>query len=144
MPGKDRPFPYEDIVSLSRPAVSRPLRLSQEDRAAQFAPFAALTGHEALLGETARRTEEQAELAPDAETILDEKLRRLNSIQREHPRITVTWFEPDLRKSGGAYLTVTRQLLAVDGRRQKLLLGDGTKIGFDRIYEISIEEKEST
>lgn len=141
MPGKKlHPFPYEDIVGLPRPELSRHRPLSQEDRAAQFAPFAALSGHEELMDETARLTDAQIELAPDAQAELDSVLRQLCGLQEHHPKVTVTFFQPDGKKTGGAYITTTQRLLRLDGQKQSLLLGNGRTVPFHRLHELHLAE----
>ena len=75
--------------------------MSIYDRAAQFSPFAALTGHEAAIKETARLTEEQVELDEDKQEELNEKLQTLIAYATEHPTVSVTYFKPDDKKTGG-------------------------------------------
>ena len=140
MPEKQKPFPYEDIVDLPRPAGFRRIQLSKEDRAAQFAPFAALTGHGELMEETARRTEARIELAADAQAELDRILRQLSQMEESQPTVTVTWFVPDGQKQGGAYYTASKKLISLDSCRRQLLLEDGRAIAFDDLYELHIVE----
>ena len=98
---------YDDIIHLPHHTSSRHPRMSMADRAAQFSPFAALSGHEDAIRETARLTTERAELSESRKEELNEQLVWL----REHPdareRVTVTYFRPDAKKAGGAYVTVT-------------------------------------
>lgn len=101
---------YDYIIRLSRPVSEKHPRMSMTDRAAQFSPFAALTGYDAAVQETARRTDARIELDEDAKEEID---RRLRELQPGEP-VTVTYFRPDDRKAGGAYLTVTTEFLGFD------------------------------
>ena len=105
--------PYDDIIALPHPTSRRHPRMPAIDRAAQFAPFAALTGYAAAVKETARETEAFTELAEDEAAALDRQLRLLEERVRERPWVVLTCFQPDQRKAGGAYLLVL--LLAVLG-----------------------------
>ena len=93
------------------------------DRAAIFSPFAALSGHGAAIAETARLTERRIELDEDTRAELDRRQAVLLEHIDEQPEITITWFQPDERKDGGAYLTATGRL-----KKFRLLLADGTEI----------------
>lgn len=119
---------YDDIIELQHPVSSVHPAMPVADRAAQFMPFAALTGYGEAIDETGRRTEERMELEEDEYSILDEKLRLLRERSDQRPEISVTYFRPDARKAGGAYVTVTGQLKKVDGYERSLILEDGTKI----------------
>ena len=121
---------YADIIHLAYPR--KPRRMSNYDRAAQFSPFAALTGHEAAIAETARLTDSAIELAEDGIAMVDEKLRRLVPGQR----VTVEYFKPDLRKSGGAYVRLTGIYKRLEQHRSVLVMNDGTAIDFERICDI--------
>ena len=111
---------YGDIIGLSHPVSQVHPQMSVHERAAQFSPFAALTGHEAAIRETARLTEGQIELEEDRKEELDEKLSGLLQPGSVCPEVTVCYFEPDARKEGGAYRTV-RGMVPV--RAFKLSLG---------------------
>ena len=128
--------PYEDILHLPHPVSKKRQRMSLHDRAAQFSPFAALTGYDAVIAETGRLTSRDFELAEDGVQMLDESLRLLENRLDMCPRICVTWFVPDDRKSGGAYRTATGQIRNLDRLNQMLLMEDGTQIPFGRILEI--------
>lgn len=125
--------PYEDILSLPRPVSTRHAPMSLWDRAAQFSPFAALTGYDAAVAETARLTESPIELDVDAAAEINERLLFLRTHLSDSPRITVTHFVPDDRKSGGAYVTITGIVRKLDSLNQWLLLEDGTRIFFGDI-----------
>ncbi len=110
--------------------------MSMHDRAAQFSPFAALTGHDAAIRETGRLTDERIAPGDEAKAILDRKLRYLNDIIDEQPEITVTYFMPDERKSGGAYVTVKGKLKRLDACERMMYLIGGDKIPLDEIVNI--------
>lgn len=124
---------YDDIIGLTYPVPTSRKRMSMIDRAAQFSPFAALTGYDAAILETGRLTDRQIDLDVDGEAILDEKIRQLSRHQEEQPEVTVTYFVPDARKCGGAYVTVTGKVRKIDRYEQAMLLTDGTVISFSRI-----------
>ena len=129
---------YEDIIGLPHHVSTVHPQMSIYDRAAQFSPFAALTGHEAAIQETARLTEEQAELNEDKKEELNEKLQELIAHAEEHPTVTVTYFKPDDRKEGGKYETVTRTFRKIRDYDKMFILEDGTGIACDMIYELEI------
>ena len=99
-------FPHEDIVNLPHPQSGRHTQMPLESRAAQFAPFAALTGHSDAIADTARRTDTFTELSTDQQLDLSRRLTYALSFP-DPPSITITYFRPDARKDGGAYITVT-------------------------------------
>ena len=109
------------------------------DRAAQFSPFAALTGHEDSIRETARRTEEFLELEEDKKEQLDEKIHVLQENLWKKPEIIVTYFVPDEKKDGGAYVTHRGRIRKIDTYRHRLLFEDGTDVGMQYIFEIDGE-----
>ena len=109
------------------------------DRAAQFSPFAALTGYEEAIYETGRLTEERAELDEEEKAILDRKQRLLLEKLDELPTLTVTYFVPDEKKSGGAYIRKAGNLKKINPSERWMLLTDGTKIPLDDV--MSIESK---
>ncbi len=127
---------YDDIINLPHHVSATRPRMPLTDRAAQFAPFAALRGYEAAVRETARRTEEKRELAEETRQELDTALHRIRERLAEKPRVRVTWFVPDPRKDGGAYITregAAAQLLPLE---RLLVLADGTRIGIGDIAQI--------
>ena len=123
---------YEDIIHLPYPR--KPQRMSNYDRVAQFSPFAALTGHEEAIAETARLTDTAIELGEDGISMLNEKLRCLEPGQD----LTVVYFRPDARKSGGAYVRHTGRLKRVEEHRSALVMADGAVIELGRICDIII------
>lgn len=126
---------YDDIINLPRPASRRP-RMSNLDRAAQFAPFAALTGHEEAVKETARLTDKKPELDEHARQELDRKLKMAAGRLEDLPRITITYFIPDSTKDGGKYATVSGKVKKVDEYEKELVLTSGIKIPIQVILEI--------
>lgn len=125
---------YEDILYQPHHVSPRRASMPMIDRAAQFAPFAALTGHDGLIRETARLTEPQAELTDSAKMDLDWILRSL------HPgmQVCVTCFVPDLRKEGGAYEEYDGVLRKVDDYAQCLTFEDGTAVPFRFLLNVEI------
>ena len=113
---------YDDIIHLPHPVSTRHAAMSTRDRAAQFAPFAALTGYEGELAETARLTTPRIELTESEEQLLNQVYCHLQAHIGEHPRVTVTYFQPDQRKEGGAYVTLTAPVKRLDEHTQTLIL----------------------
>ncbi|MGN0978680.1 MAG: hypothetical protein ACI4PH_11545 [Faecousia sp.] len=132
--------PYDDIIHMPHHVSATRKRMSLLDRAAQFSPFAALTGYDAAIRETGRLTDNAVDLDVDGKAMLNETLQRLFAFQETRPEVTVTYFVPDERKTGGAYATVTGYVKKLDPYSQVLLLTDGTEICFSRILEIEGEQ----
>lgn len=134
---------YDDIISLPHPVSGSHPPMPVAERAAQFSPFAALTGFEDAIRETGRLTDSKVELDEDARELLDEKLKRLRRLQAESgemPWAAVTYFRPDEKKDGGAYVTVTGQVKRVDEYERVLVLQDGKRIPLGEI--VGMEETE--
>lgn len=129
--------PYDDIIHLSHHVSRTRKRMSMTDRGAQFSPFAALTGYDAAIAETGRRTDRDFELDVDGKAMLDEKIRKIRDCIRQRPEMTATYFVPDERKAGGAYREIRGRVVKVDSLNQCLTLEDGMVLDFCRIYEIS-------
>jgi hypothetical protein len=110
--------------------------MSNFDRAAQFSPFAALTGYDAVIAETGRLTDTQIELDEGGKALLDEKLQTIREHLEENPAVALAVFCPDSRKTGGAYETVAGHVKKIDPVARVLVLTDGTVIPIDRIYGI--------
>lgn len=130
--------PYEDIINLPHYVSTKRKQMSMEARAAQFAPFAALTGHDAAIAETARRTSSQLDLSADELQVLSQKIAYALSFA-ERPQLSITYFQPDSRKSGGAYVTAHGSIKKVEECFNLLTLTDGTEIPLDGISDISGE-----
>ena len=128
--------PYDDILNLPHPTSENHPQMSVRERAAQFSPFAALTGHAAAIAETARLTDRKLELEEDAKAELDRRQAILQARIRERPEVTVTWFRPDGRKAGGAYVTTAGRLKKLDEIRSALVLTDGTEIPLDDVFRL--------
>lgn len=131
--------PYDDIINLPHHVSDTRPRMPMRDRAAQFSPFAALSGYGDAIAETARPTDERIELDGSPLAVLDAKLRFLADILTEQPEITVTYFRQEKRKAGGEYLTVTGRLKKLDEYGRALTLLSGERIPFDDIFDISSE-----
>ena len=127
---------YDDILLLPHPTSAKHPRMPISERAAIFSPFAALTGHAAAIQETARLTDQKVELDEDTKAELDRRQAVLLEHIKEQPEITVTWFQPDARKDGGAYLTTTGRLKKIDQVERTLSLLDGSKIPLDDVAGI--------
>ncbi len=131
--------PYDDIIHLPHHVSANRPQMSMTDRAAQFSPFAALTGYGEAVKETARLTGEKIELDETEQAILDRKQRILMDAISEHPAITVTYFKKDERKAGGEYRTVSGKLKKIDEWDRTLILADGEQIRSDDIFNIESE-----
>lgn len=119
---KTNDIPYEDIIHLPHHTSPTRLRMPLGDRAAQFSPFAALVGYEDTLVETARLTDNRIELDENEKYMLDLKQQCLLACVSEDPELTVTFFQPDMRKDGGSYRTVTGRLQAILPDKKLLIL----------------------
>lgn len=130
--------PYDDIIDLPHHVSERHPQMSMYNRAAQFAPFAALTGHNAAITEAARLTEAEEELSESDAEVLNRKLAYLQSLD-EKPTISVTYFVPDDKKEGGSYHTATGIVKSVEPDKGVLQFEDGTCIPVIRIKDIDGE-----
>ena len=119
---------YDDMLRMPHHVSPTRPRLSLHDRAAQFKPFSALTGYEAVIRETGRLTDARAELDEDARAELDWRLQLLSGILSQEPEVTVTYFQPDGKKAGGAYRTVVGAVRKIDEHEEVLVMADGTSI----------------
>lgn len=128
--------PYDDIIDRPRPVSKKHPPMPMSRRAAQFLPFAALTGFEGEIAEAARLTEAAPELGEDALAALDEQLALLRQRLPDQPEITLTRFIPDEKKAGGSYETVTGRVRRLDEAGRALILTDGTKVDLDAIVEL--------
>lgn len=132
---------YEEIMNLPHHVSPKHPRMPAEDRAAQFAPFAALTGYGDAVREAARQTEKKGGADEERLEALDRTVRFLREKIKERPYISVTFFQPDEKKEGGSYVKRRGNLKKVDEYRRKLILTDGTEIFFDYILEIGCEDE---
>ena len=127
---------YDDIIGLPHHVSATRPHMPMIDRAAQFMPFRALTGYEGAVQETARLTDEKIELTGDEKAALDAKLQRLADNLGSQPPVTLVYFRPDEKKSGGAYVTVTGQLKKIDQHMGVLILTGGERIPIEDILKI--------
>lgn len=128
---------YSDIINLPHHVSSKRLPMPMINRAAQFAPFAALSGYDAAIEESGRLTDGCIDLDESSKEALNERLQLVREIQDEEPEITVAYFQPDERKAGGAYLTASGRIKKIDEYQKAIMLADGMEIPFSRIYAIS-------
>lgn len=128
---------YDDIIDLPRHVSPRRAQMPLSGRAAQFAPFAALSGYDVAVQETARLTERCVDLDEESLAILNQQLTLLMSAITEQPEVTLTCFEPDEKKAGGAYHSVTGKVRRIDEAGREIILTDGRRIPLDRVYGIA-------
>ena len=127
---------YDDIIALPHHVSERHPHMPLIDRAAQFSPFAALTGYEAAIVETARPTEAKRELSEEQKQIISSRLYELQNCISSVPRITVVFFQKDDRKSGGTYRTVSGPVKKVNDYLGVLEMADGLSIPFQDILSL--------
>ncbi len=130
---------YDDIMNLPHHQSTERVHMSLHDRAAQFAPFAALTGHEEAIEETARLTDEKIILDETAIEKINEKLYELSQKLAEKQTVSITYFKPDELKQGGAYLTDICSIKKIDEIEKVVIMDSGMKIKMERIFSIEIE-----
>lgn len=129
-------FPYEDIVNLPRHISKIHPQATMADRAARFSPFAAISGYEDMVKEAARVTEERIDITDATKELLNEKLNMIIEFLDEEPEVTITYFEPDKKKDGGAYISITGTVKRIDEYERIVLMSDDKKIRIDEIYAI--------
>ena len=132
-------FPYEDIVDLPHHVSKKHPQPTMADRAARFAPFAAITGYEEMVLEEARVTDDRIEMDESSKAALNEKLNMILEFLDEQPEVSITYFEPDKRKAGGAYITVIGTVKRIDEYEHLVIMTDGKKINIDDIYNLQGE-----
>lgn len=128
---------YDDIINMPHHVSHSRVRMSNAERAAQFSPFAALTGYDAAVKETERLTDQKLELTEDEKSALNEKLQIIAENIDSEPTVTVTYFEPDKRKVGGKYLTKIGKVKEIDSYNRSVVFLDKTIIEIDVIKNIS-------
>ncbi len=131
---------YEDMLYMNPPVSKTHRKMSIQDRAAQFMPFAALTGYEDLIRESSRITQSRIELSETEIEELKHKLEILHRYEIEKPLIKVQYFVHDLKKSGGSYQMVEKYLHRIDDIEKKIIFKDRTTIHFEEIISIEYEE----
>lgn len=127
---------YDDIINLPHHVSKTHPHMPIIDRAAQFSPFAALTGYDTAVKETARLTDRRIELDEYEKEALREKLNLIVEMIDEKPEVTITHFQPDTKKNGGAYLSITGRVKKIDEYERVVCLTDGAKIAIDEIFAI--------
>ena len=133
---------YDDIINLPHHVSLTHPHMSRLDRAAQFSPFAALTGYDAAIKETARLTDKKVELGEYELEELNRTLLELSDHISQHPQVRVTYFEPDKCKEGGAYITVSKEIKRIDEIEKAIYLTDGSKIPLADIFSIKVSNRE--
>lgn len=129
-------FPYESILDHPRHISFKHPQMSRHDRAAQFSPFAALTGYASVIAETARDTDTKMELDDDTKAMLDARLQFLIDHADQKPAISITYFQPDEKKDGGAYVVTRGSFKRVEEYARQVILTNGTAIPIHSIFAI--------
>ena len=130
---------YDDIIDLPHPVSHTHAPMPSGDRAAQFSPFAALTGYDEVIEETARRTQRKRIPDEQRKNELDRCFSFLKSIEGMRPKVNITFFVPERRKDGGEYVTLASEVRKIDAINGKLLLRDGNVIEMTDIWDIQSE-----
>ena len=130
---------YEDIINMPHHVSNKHSQMSLYARSAQFAPFAALTGYEDAINETARETNEKIEIDEELKIILDSKLQILTDRIKQKSEILFTYFIKDQKKEGGKYITITGIVKKIDVYEGSIYLMDNTNIPINDIIDISGE-----
>lgn len=129
---------YDDMLDMPHHVSTVHPPMSISNRAAQFAPFAALTGYDDAISETARLTDEKIELDENHKEYLNEKLQIIQQRIKEHPQVTVTYYKADERKAGGAYITVTTQIKKIENYDHTVMTDQQVKIPIEDIIDLDI------
>ena len=130
---------YNEIMGLPHHVSKTRPQMPMSDRAAQFAPFAALTGYDAAIKETGRLTDERIELDVEALSALDMKYQLLMEALDEAPEVIITYFRPDERKAGGKYVSAVGAVKKIDDFERRITMQDGTRIPMDDVLSIDGE-----
>jgi hypothetical protein len=131
--------PYDDIIDLPHYVSVKHPHMPMIDRAAQFSPFAALTGYDAAIKETARLTGERLDLDDCEKAALNNKLQLLLNRIAERPYVSITYFQPDKRKAGGEYVITSGSIKRINRYERTLLMDNGVKIVIEDIIDIQGE-----
>ena len=129
---------YDDIINLPHHRSAKRPHMSNYQRAAQFAPFAALTGYDAAIDETARLTDQKLELSDEQADHLNAQILRIIENIADKPQVEIIYFVPDNSKSGGRYVTVTGRVRRVDDHNREIVFVDGMTVGIDDVWNIKI------
>ena len=135
---------YDDIINLPHHISKKHPQMSLEARAAQFAPFAALTGYDDAVKETARLTNERIDLDEEAKMMLDAKLQVIREQLLEKPLVTITYFVPDAKKNGGKYVTTNGSVKKIDDYKHLIILDNSVEITIDEIIDIALNNSTET
>jgi len=127
---------YDDIIDLPHHVSAARPQMAIADRSAQFSPFAALTGYDSAIKETARLTDERMELDEYIKEALNDRLQIIANRIKEHPEIAITYFQPDAKKKGGAYITAVDTVNKIDKYDRVVVMAGGAAIPFDEIISI--------
>lgn len=130
---------YDDIIRLPHYISKTRPHMAAIDRAAQFSPFAALTGHDAAIKETARQTDKRVELDEYVKDALRNRLQIIVNRMKEHPQIVITYFQPDGKKGGGTYVSAINKIKKINEYERIILMMDGSVIPIDDIISIEGE-----
>lgn len=130
---------YEDIIGLPHHISPTRTHMPLIDRAAQFSPFAALTGYDAAVKETARLTERRIELDASSRALLDEKINMVKEQMSDHPEIRITYFLPDTKKQGGSYIETVGQIRKIDEYTREIVMMDRAQIPLDDVIALEGE-----
>lgn len=128
---------YEDIINMPRHISKTRKPMSKENRAAQFAPFSALTGYAEKIQETSKITQNKIEITDEMKQILNNKLIKINQNIKQKPLITITYFIKDKIKKGGVYQTITKNIQKIDFLTKQIILTDETKININAIINLT-------
>ena len=130
---------YDDIINLPHPTSQNHPRMSLHDRAAQFSPFAALTGHHAAIAETGRLTDQRIELDESEIARVDAELQHLQELLPDRPTVSITYFVPDERKSGGSYRTITSEVKRIDAVAGVIQMTDRREIAIEDVFSVAVD-----
>ena len=130
---------YDEIIDLPHHVSKTRPQMPMSDRAAQFSPFAALTGYDSAIKETGRLTDEKIELGEESLTALNARYQMLMDVLAEGPEVGITYFKPDERKAGGAYVTITGAIRKIDDFEQIIIMQDGTRIPMGDVLSLEGE-----
>lgn len=127
---------YDDIINLPHPTSANHPRMSMHNRAAQFAPFAALTGYEDAIDEEGRLTEDKIELDEQRREALDEKIRLLMDHKELNPSVKITYYVPDEKKEGGAYKEHVGTIKKIDTLKHIICFDDGVELSVENLFDV--------
>lgn len=129
---------YKDMLNMKRPISKKHPPMAREARVAQFAPFAAMVGHDAAIAETARLTEQEHQITEEMGAIINHRLNLIQAnLAKQKVKVDIKYFIPDERKSGGKYLNIVGEVKKIDTYKNQVIMKDGTVVHIDHIYEIN-------